>query len=230
MTPSKLEEQRDKFHQEERIKRQELLKQLQDDCNKLRGSVQRKIDVFHRLPLSVGSNDAIKTTKDSTRLEQIKDCFHPYLRLSRQGIIDQLGQILIRVNTLAISNPSEIQLRETLESFATKWQQELDQDNIYIEESGPREDAVDSITKLANALKKHNVKRQSEFVIKQEKLLRSKLNILQQSNKEVLSIMDAIEERQYIEEGTIGLDYTYQDRTLQEWISLLSKNNNNNNN
>ena len=36
--------------------------------------------------------------------------------------------------------------------------------------------------------------------------------------------------RQYIENGTIGSDYTYEDRTLQEWISLLSNNNDNDNN
>ncbi|KAI9246451.1 hypothetical protein BDA99DRAFT_543247 [Phascolomyces articulosus] len=221
--PEKLEKQREKLDQEEKRKRIMLLEQLERNCNELRGSVQRKIDVFHQLPLTPGSDDAIAMKGDNTRLEQIRDCFHPYLQLSRQGVIDQLGQVLTRVNALVVSDPPKLKLRETLESLGTRWQQDLGQNDISVEEPRPREDAVDAIVKLVAALIKHSTRQQSEFVTKQEKLLTLKLNMLQQAEKEIMSTVDAIEERQCIEDGTIGLDYTFEDRTLQEWMSILEE-------
>ncbi|KAI9494346.1 hypothetical protein BDB00DRAFT_312518 [Zychaea mexicana] len=148
-----LKEQREKCDNEENERRKTLLEQLDGNCKELKNSIRRKIDLFHQLPLFNGSNDAIATQGDSTRLEQIKDCFHPYLRPSRQGVVDQLGEVLIRVNALAVTEPPESELRETLENLAARWQQDLEESNVDIGEHKPREDAVDALIKSVAALK-----------------------------------------------------------------------------
>ncbi|KAI8149840.1 hypothetical protein BJV82DRAFT_584833 [Fennellomyces sp. T-0311] len=205
----RLEEQRQKYDKEETERRRVLLEQLDQGCKKLRGSIKRKSDLFHRLPLTPGSG--LDGRRDGTRLEQIKGALHPYLRLSQYGVLEVLGDVLTRVNA---SHPPEPGLRETFEALAARWQQDLEQNSIDFNEPDPNEDAVDTLIKAIKILQSksaaewiqvlallignivaHSKREQAAFVAKQEAQLASKLRTLKQADREVLSIIDAIEER-----------------------------------
>lgn len=65
--------------------------------------------------------------------------------------------------------------------------------------------------------------KKDDFISKHEEQLVRELNRLQHLNTDVLAVLSAIEERQLIENGELGMDYTFHDRPLQDWMVALEQ-------
>ncbi|KAI9312893.1 hypothetical protein BX666DRAFT_780880 [Dichotomocladium elegans] len=93
--PQRIEKQRQQL--EEYAGHQgELTDKLAELCHALVGTVREHLDAFHRTPLAPDSVNIAPRPTDGTRLGQIKDALHPYLELSREGVLQSLTETLTR--------------------------------------------------------------------------------------------------------------------------------------
>ncbi|ORY89944.1 hypothetical protein BCR43DRAFT_499735 [Syncephalastrum racemosum] len=204
--------------------RHALLRQLEHACADLRGCVRKELDTFYQVSLRPNGMEP----STSTRIEQIKDNLNPSYRLSTQGVVDCLAALLIRANVLAAVSHDSPETRAELEGAAARWKEILDMHHIKIPErvSDEKSDAIDAIVQFADAFIAHFVDKKDDFISKHEEQLAKELNRLQHLNTDVLAVLGAIEERQLIENGELGMDYTFHDRPLQDWMAALEQQHN----
>lgn len=215
------------YHEEDQAMRseaqEELAEELETVLDVLVGSIRKHVDLFHRLPLKPESYNVIPRSRDSTRLEQIKDALHPYLNPSRSGVIQTLGETLMRVNAFAHMDPPKSDIRETLESLVENWHEDLHKRDVRVPSPLANEDSIDAIAQAGNALKNDVKSKHALFLSQQRSKIRSQLQQLQQVDKDIESVNNIIKEGNLVKDGSIAFDLAYQDRTFQEWLEAVKK-------
>lgn len=70
----------------------------------------------------------------------------------------------------------------------------------------------------------HIKSKHGRFLSQQQSKVQSRLQQLQQVDKDIRSINNIIEEGNLVKDGSIAFDLAYQDKTLQEWLDATKEN------